>query len=68
MDEKQINIIFYRMIKNNEDKLSVARGWIVEKEMSEVSYLCRMPGESIFVKVAFEQMPEGSETVSHTGL
>ena len=46
----------------------MARGWVVEKQRSEVSYLCRMPGESLFVRVAFEQMAEGSERVSHSGL
>lgn len=36
--------------------------------MREVSNLCRMPAESLFVKVAFEQRPEGSEGVSQAGL
>lgn len=36
--------------------------------MREVSNLRRMPAESLFVKVAFEQRPEGSEGVSQAGL
>lgn len=46
----------------------MVRGWIVEKPRREVSDLCRRLVESLFVKVAFEQRPEGSEGMSQADL
>lgn len=44
-------------------KLNMVRGWIVERQMRELSNLC-----FFFVKEAFEQRFEGSEGVSQASL